>query len=85
MADVRGGSKGNFKSRLVSMGRFIQKVRYNNPNQKGIQTQISGITGLVKDGICGLIIDLDSTFSGIMLWVMRLISDGGYVILEKNM
>ena len=36
LADFRGGSKGNFMSIVVSMGRFSQTVRYPNPNQKGI-------------------------------------------------
>ena len=36
MVDVRGGTKGNFMSRGVSMGRFRHTFRYANQNKKVI-------------------------------------------------
>ena len=69
---VRGGSKGNFVSRAVFMGRFIHTVRYQNPKKKGIKPHISG---LVEDGVCALLIDLDPLVSGVLLLVMCFSND----------
>ena len=78
---VRGGSKGNLMRKEMSMGRFSHTVRYTNPNHKGIQSHISGSTSSIKDGVCALLIDLDSTFSRVLLWVMQIISAGGILYL----
>ena len=67
MGDVRGGDKGKFTIRVVSMGRFIQKVRFTNPQKKGIQPYISGSTGLVKDCVFALLINLDVPLRKFML------------------
>ena len=84
MDNVRGGDKVNFMSREVSMGRFGQTVKYPNLNQNGIQPHIGGITGLVKDGVCAILIDSDSPLSGVLLWVMKISSSGGYVLLSHD-
>ena len=45
---LRGDDKGNFVSRAVFVGIFIQVVRYNNPYQKGMHIHIDGISGPVR-------------------------------------
>ena len=52
---LRGDDKGNFVSRAVFVGIFIQAVRYNNPYQKGMHIHIDGISGPVRYVFCGLI------------------------------
>ena len=71
--DVRGGSRVNFMRRAVSVVRFIQAVRYNNPDQKGIQPHISGNTCLINDGVSALLIDFVSPLIWVMLFIMCLI------------
>ena len=83
--DVRGGTKVNLMIRAVSMGRFSQTVRYLNPKQRGIQPHIYGSTGLVKDGVCALIIYLDTLFSRVLLWVMQFSRAGGDVVLAHDL
>ena len=54
-------------SRAVSIGRFTQKFKYTTPENKGIQPHISGSTGLVKDGVFVLLMDLDSLLKKFLL------------------
>ena len=83
--DFRGGAKGSCMSRAVSMGRFIQTVIHNNPKQKVIHQQIVGSNSLVKDVVCALLINLDSPFSGFILWVIRRSSAGGDIVLAHDL
>ena len=67
------------------MGRFSQTIRYINPEKNVIYPHIYGITGLVNNGVCDLIVDLDEPLSGFLLWVMWLSSAGGYVVLGHDL
>ena len=67
---------------LVSMGRFIHTVRYQNPKKKGIKPHISG---LVEDGVCALHIDLDPLVSAVLLLVMCFSSDKLDVVLAHDL
>ena len=70
LIDFRDGAKVNFMSRVVFMVRLFHTVIYTNPNQKVIHPHIYGITGLVHYNVCDLIIDLDVTFLGVLLWLI---------------
>ena len=83
--DFRGGAKGICMIRSVSMGRFSQTVIHPNPKKKGVQPHMTGITSLVKDGVCALLIDLYLPFSGFLLWVIWLSSAGGDIVLAHDL
>ena len=85
LTDIRGSVKVNFIIRAFSVGRFGQIVRYTNPRIKIIHPHISGSTGLVNDGVSSVLLELDLPFVGVLLWVMRLSSSGGYVVLVHNL
>ena len=85
MAGSRGGSKSNHIIRPVPMVRFIKTVRYPILYQKDIQPHITGSNSLVNCGVCALLINLDTPFSGVLLWVMWIRSAGVNILLAQDL